>query len=183
MEIAILSVETEISTYLSLKGKKFVPQMHPPKLRIWRYRLVWHSRTLWGTKLRQDLALRYAERAQNLIFVKIRREFAPDFTNAICFVLSCVPEVKPRRSLVPRMILKCQLHPWLLQERLQGRVWEPKFLDFLPEVSSLGHRSSGSTVILINYYRHFNPDANSIISAVSLKMQIWLSFLLKYYWN
>ena len=75
-------------------------------------------------------------------------------------------------SLVPRMILKCQLHPWLLQERLQGRVWEPKLLDFLPEVSRLGHRSSGSTVILINYYRHFNPDANSIISAVSLKMQI-----------
>ena len=178
MEIAILSVETEISTYLSLKGKKFVPVVHPPNLRIWRYRLVWHSRTLWGTKLRQDLALRYAERAQNLIFVKIRREFGPDFTNAICFVLSCVPEVKPRRSLVPRMILKCQLHPWLLQERLQGRVWEPKFLDFLPEVSSLGDRSSGSTLILINYYRHFNPDANSMFSAVSLKTQIWLSFLL-----
>ena len=179
MEIPILSVETEISTYLSLKGKKFVPQMHPPNLRIWRYRLVWYSRTLWGKKLRQDLALRYAERAQNLIFVKIRREFGPDFTNAICFVLSCVPEVKPWRSFFPHKVLECRLHPWLLQERLQGRVWKPKFLDFLPEVSSLGDRSSGSTVILINYYRHFNPDANSIFSAVSLKTQIWLSFLLR----
>ena len=107
-----------------------------------------------------------------LFSVKIRREFAPDFTNAICFVVSCVTEVKPMHSFFPNKVLECQLHPWLLQERLQGRVWEPKFLDFLPEVSSLGHRSSGSTVILINYYRHFNPDANSIFSAVSLKMQI-----------
>ena len=179
MEIAILSVETEISTYLSLKGKKYVPVVHPPNLRIWRYRLVWHSRTLWGPKLRQDLALRYAERAQNLIFVKIRREFGPDFTNAICFVVSCVTEIKPRRSLGLHKILECRLHPWLLQERLQGRVWEPKFLDFLPEVSSLGDRSSRSTVILINYYRHFNPDANSIFPVVSLKTQIWLSIHLK----
>ena len=65
MEIAILSVETEISTYLSLKGKKFVPQMHPPKLRIWRYRLVWHSRTLWGTKLRQHLVLWRTKRTES----------------------------------------------------------------------------------------------------------------------
>ena len=119
-----------------------------------------------------DLALRYAEQAQNLIFVKIRREFAPDFTNAICFVVSCVTEVKPMHSLVPHKVLECWLHPWLLQECLQGGAWEPKFLNFLPEVSSLGHRSSGSTVILINYYRHFNPDANSIFPVVSLKTQI-----------
>ena len=112
------------------------------------------------------------ETNRKLVFVKIRREFSPDFTIAICFVVSCVTEVKPRRSFFPHKVLECRLHPWLLQERLQGRVWEPKFLDFLPEVSSLGHRSSGSTVILINYYRHFNPDANSIFSAVSLKMQI-----------
>ena len=112
------------------------------------------------------------ETNRKLVFVKIRREFAPDFTNAICFVVSCVTEVKPMHSFFPNKVLECQLHPWLLQERLQGRVWEPKFLDFLPEVSSLGDRSSGSTVILINYYRHFNPDANSIFSAVSLKMQI-----------
>ena len=65
MEIAILSVETEISTYLSLKGKKFVPQMHPPNLRIWRYRLVWHSRTLWGTKLRQHLVLWRTKRTES----------------------------------------------------------------------------------------------------------------------
>ena len=65
MEIAILSVETEISTYLSLKGKKFVPQMHPPKLRIWRYRLVWHSRTLWGKRSCMDLALRRTKRTES----------------------------------------------------------------------------------------------------------------------
>ena len=148
--------------------------MRPSNLLIWRYRLVWHSIACWRPRLRQDLAWYDAKPTQNLIFVKIRREFSPDFTNAICFVVSCVTEIKPRRSLGLHKILECRLYPWLLQERLQGRVWEPKFLDFLPEVSSLGDRSSGSTVILINYYRHFNPDANSIFSAVSLKMQIWL---------
>ena len=174
MEIPILSVETEISTYLSLKGKKFVPQMHPPNLRIWRYRLVWYSRTLWRPKLRRGLISVTQETTKQIAFVKIRREFSPDFTNAICFVVSCVTEIKPRRSLGLHKVLECRLYPWLLQERLQGRVWEPKFLDFLPELSSLGDRSSGSTVILINYYRHFNPDANSIFFAVSLKTQIWL---------
>ena len=112
------------------------------------------------------------ETNRKLVFVKIRREFAPDFTNAICFVVSCVTEAKPIHSFFPNKVLECQLHPWLLQQCLQGGAWDPKFLDFLPEVSSLGHRSSGSTVILINYYRHFNPDANSIFSSVALKTQI-----------
>ena len=116
------------------------------------------------------------ETNRKLFPVKSRREFAIWFHDSICFVVSCVTEVKPMHSLVPHMILKCQLHPWLLQERLQGRVWEPKFLDFLPEVPSLGDRSSRSTVILTNYYRHFNPDSNSINSAASLKTQIRLPF-------
>ena len=148
--------------------------MQSPNLRIWRYRLVRHSITCWRTKLCRVLAPWYLERTESCFLWKSGENST---TDAICFVVSCVTETKPLHSLVLHKVLECQLHSWLLQERLQGRVWEPKLLNFSAEARSSGDRSSGSTVILIIfvistlmltlYFRRF------------LKNAIWLSFHLK----
>ena len=50
--------------------------------------------------------------------------------------------------------------------RLGDQLLAKEKLDFFAGSEQLGHRSSRSTVILINYYRHFNPDANSTFPVV-----------------
>ena len=64
--------------------------MHPLKLGIWKYCVVWHSRTLWGTKLCMDLALRRTKRTESC-FPWNRGENSPyDFTtqSALSFLVS-----------------------------------------------------------------------------------------------
>ena len=69
--------------------------MLPPNLRIWRYRLVWHSRTLWRSKLRRGLTSVTQETTKQIAFVKSGANSLLIFTKTNFLFVSCVAEPNP----------------------------------------------------------------------------------------
>ena len=154
MEIAILSVETEISTYLSLKGKKFVPQMHPPNMRIWRYRLVWHSRTPWGKKLCMRLTSVTQETTKQIAFVKSGANSLLIFTKTNFLFVSCVAEPNPCTVFYPTRSLNVGSIHGSCRSVYRGAFGNQSFLTFCRKwavwaTGALDPRSFLSIIIVI----------------------------------
>ena len=156
--------------------------MHPPKLGIWKYRLVWHSITCWGTQLCIDLALRRTKRTQSC-FPWNRGENSPlIFTtqSSLSFLLSHRPN--PCTVWFPTWFLNIisvyTFSKQVFGGAFRGRFWST-FLQYRAvwATEARAPRSFLSIIIVI-----LTLMLTLYFSVVSLKTQIWLSIHLKKKW-
>ena len=112
------------------KSRNFGSQTRPCRRSCRSHGWSRHSRTLWGKKLRRGLTSVTQETTKQIAIVKSGLNSLLIFTKTNFLFVSCVAEVKPRRSFFPHKVLECHTKRYLQIRKFGGCIWGTNFFPF-----------------------------------------------------